>query len=230
MAPPGTAPLSFERESWSAGCRHVVGVDEAGYGPLAGPVVVAAVALAPGQRFEGVTDSKLLSPARREELAELIRDEAFAWRVAAASPREVERLNARGATCLAMRRAVTGLPFDPDRLLVDGLRAPGLPEHTPVVRGDSRCHSIACASILAKVLRDHLMCRLAPRYPVYGWERNKGYRSPEHLWALREHGPSPHHRTTFRGVLQVELPLDDRASEYNGASEHDGVSEYEDDD
>ncbi len=212
VVPPATAPLYFERESWSAGCRHVVGVDEAGYGPLAGPVVVAAVALVPGQGFDGVTDSKLLSPSRREELADLIRDGAFAWRVAAASPREIERLNARGATCLAMRRAVGRLPFEPDRLLVDGLRAPGLPEHTPVVRGDSRSHSIACASILAKVFRDRLMCRLAPRYPAYGWDRNKGYRSPEHLEALREHGPTPHHRTTFRGVLQGELVLGDGSS------------------
>ncbi len=204
---PPTAPLYFEEEGWSEGCRHIVGVDEVGYGPVAGPVVVAAVSLHPGQRFEGAVDSKLLAPKRREELAEEIRRDCLAYRVAAASCREIERLNVRGAAILAMKRAVAGLPFRPDLLLVDGRRAPGLGEHRPIIRGDRRSHSIACASIVAKVVRDDLMRRLDRRYPEYGWASNKGYRTRGHIEALREHGPTPHHRTTFQGVLQVELKL-----------------------
>ena len=202
-----TASLRFEEEGWAEGCRRIVGVDEAGYGPLAGPVVVAAVALRPGQCFEGATDSKLLTPKQREKLADGIRRDAWVWRIAAASSREIERLNARTATILAMKRVVARLPFEPDLLLVDGRRAPGLREHVPIVRGDLRCHSIACASILAKVTRDALMRRLGRRYPEYGWGHNMGYRTPDHLAALREHGPTPHHRMTFRGVLQMELEL-----------------------
>lgn len=203
-----TAPLFFEEEAWDGGAEFVVGVDEAGYGPLAGPVVVAAVCLEPGQRFEGATDSKLLRPKAREEMAASIEERCLAYRVAAASSREIERMNVRSAAILAMKRAVAGLPFDPQLLLVDGRRCPGLREHVPVVRGDRRCHSIACASILAKVTRDRLMRRLHPRYPAYGWESNKGYRTAEHLDALRAHGPTPHHRRTFTGVLQVEMELE----------------------
>lgn len=206
MGPP-TAPLSFEEEGWAAGCRHVVGVDEVGYGPLAGPVVAAAVALREGQRFEGAVDSKLLAPKRREELAEVIRSRCLAWGVAAASCREIERLNARNAAALAMRRALHRLPFEPDLLLVDGKPVPGLGKHTSIVKGDLRCHSIACASIVAKVTRDRLMRRLGRRYPAYGWESNKGYRTREHKAAIREFGPTPHHRRTFAGVLQVDLPF-----------------------
>lgn len=208
-----TASLRFEQEGWAEGHRHIVGLDEAGYGPLAGPVMVGAVVLEPGQCFEGATDSKLLSPKQREELAERIRREALACCVAAASSREIERLNARSATILAMKRAVARLPFHPDLLLVDGRRAPGLGEHVPIVRGDLKCHSIACASILAKVIRDRLMRRLARHYPEYGWGRNKGYRTADHLEALRRYGPTPHHRATFRGVLQMELGLDERMTE-----------------
>lgn len=212
MASPPTAPLHFEEEGWSAGCECVVGLDEAGYGPLAGPVVVSAVGLAPGQRFEGATDSKLVPPARREELAREIRDGCFVFSVAAASAREIERFNVRGATILAFKRALARLPVRPDLLLVDGLRVPGLGEHRPLVRGDRRSHAIACASILAKVTRDRLMCRLDPRYPEYGWASNKGYRTSEHLAAIRRLGPTPHHRVTFQGVLQRELPLDGAVS------------------
>jgi ribonuclease HII len=184
-------------------------VDEVGYGPVAGPVVAAAVALRRGQRFEGAVDSKLLSAKRREELAGIIQKHCLAYGVAAASCREIERLNARNAAALAMRRALRHLPFEPDLLLVDGKRVPGLREHTPVVGGDLRCHSIACASIVAKVTRDRLMRRLGRRYPEYGWESNKGYRTAEHRAAIREFGPTAHHRRTFAGVLQVELSLDE---------------------
>ncbi|MFQ5689389.1 MAG: ribonuclease HII [Gemmatimonadota bacterium] len=205
---PPTAPLTFEEKGWSEGHEHVVGVDEVGCGPVAGPVVAAAVSLHRGQCFEGAVDSKLLTAKRREELAGRIREECLAYGLAAASCREVERLNVRSASILAMRRAVARLPFEPDLLLVDGRRAPGLGPHTPIVGGDRRSHSIACASILAKVVRDELMRRLGQRYPQYGWASNKGYRTRAHMRALQRFGPTPHHRTTFHGVLQVELDLE----------------------
>lgn len=204
---PPTAPLVFEEEGWSDGCRYVVGVDEVGTGPVAGPVVAAAVVLHEGQRFDGAVDSKLLTARHREGLSELIRSDCMAYRIAAASAREIERLNVRSAAILAMKRAVSRLPFEPDLLLVDGRPAPGLGDHRAIVKGDRRCHSIACASIIAKVMRDDLMRRLDRRYPQYKWASNKGYRTRDHMEAIREHGPCPHHRTTFQGVLQVELEL-----------------------
>ena len=185
----------------------MVGIDEVGYGPVAGPVVVGAVALHEGQQFEGATDSKLLTARRRETLAVRIRADCLAWRVAAASAREIERYNVRGAAILAMRRALGGLPFTPDLILIDGNPVGELGKHRAIVGGDRASHSIACASILAKVTRDELMRRLDPRYPAYGWVSNKGYRTKGHMDALREHGPTPHHRRTFQGVLQTELEL-----------------------
>ena len=185
----------------------MVGIDEVGYGPVAGPVVVGVVALHEDQQFEGATDSKLLRPERREELAARIRSECLAWRVSAASAREIERLNVRGAAILAMRRALGRLPFTPDLILVDGKPLRELGRHRAIVGGDRRSHSIACASIIAKVTRDELMRRLDPRYPAYGWGSNKGYRTRGHMRALREHGPTPHHRRTFQGVLQTELDV-----------------------
>ena len=185
----------------------MVGIDEVGYGPVAGPVVVGVVSLHRDQQFEGATDSKLLTPERREQLAIEIRAGCLAWRVHAASAREIERLNVRGAAILAMRRAIRRLPFEPDLILVDGNPVPELGRHRSIVGGDRASHSIACASILAKVTRDRLMRRLDPRYPEYGWASNKGYRTRGHMSALREHGPSPHHRRTFQGVLQIELEL-----------------------
>jgi len=201
-----TAPIDFEREAWDCGLRHVVGLDEVGCGPLAGPVVAGAVVLAPeSDPIEGVCDSKLLSPKEREEAAGEIRRVALAWALGAASTREIERLNIRGATALAMRRAVARLAVEPDRLLVDGRPLPAVGEHTSIVGGDRKCASIACASILAKVARDRLMRRLHPRYPEYGWESNKGYATGEHLAAIRRVGPSPHHRATWRPVAQLEM-------------------------
>lgn len=185
----------------------MVGLDEVGYGPVAGPVVVGAVVLERDQRFDGVTDSKLLTAPRREARAEEIRSECRAWRVAAASPREIERLNVRGAAILAMRRALAALPLEPDLILVDGRPVPELGRHRAIVGGDRASHSIACASILAKVTRDELMRRLDGRYPEYGWASNKGYHTRDHMVALRRHGPTPHHRRTFHGVLQTELEL-----------------------
>ena len=185
----------------------MAGIDEVGVGPVAGPVVVGVVALHRGQRFEGCTDSKRVSAPRREELAERIRRESRASCVAAASAREIERLNVRAATIMAMRRGLARLSIDVDLILVDGNPVPELGEHTAIVGGDRASHSIACASILAKVTRDRLMRRLDAKYPLYGWASNKGYRTRRHVEALRRHGPTPHHRTTFRGVLQTELDL-----------------------
>lgn len=203
-----TAPIDFEREAWDCGLRHVAGLDEVGCGPLAGPVVAGAVVLEPrSDPIEGVCDSKLLSPEEREEAAAEIRRVALSWALGAASPREIERLNIRGATALAMRRAVARLAVEPDRLLVDGRPLPAVGDHTSIVGGDRRCASIACASVLAKVVRDRLMRRLHPRYPEYGWESNKGYATGEHLAAIRRIGPSPHHRATWRPVAQLEMGL-----------------------
>ena len=203
-----TAPIEFESEAWECGFEYVVGVDEAGCGPLAGPVVAAAVALKPGQELEGVYDSKRLTRKQREELALEIRAEVLAYRVAAASAREIERLNIRRATALAMRRAVGRLPFRPELLLVDGNPIPELGDHRSIVKGDSLSLSIACASILSKTVRDRLMERLDRRYPEYGWADNKGYATGYHLFALRQHGPTPHHRRTWAPIAQRELALE----------------------
>jgi len=203
-----TAPTDYEREAWARGLDRVVGVDEAGCGPLAGPVVASAVALRRGQTLEGVYDSKALSARQREELAREIRDRVLAFSVAAASTREIERLNIRRATGLAMRRAIARLPFEPDLLLVDGRPVPELGDHEAIVKGDRLSLSIACASILSKTVRDRLMERLSSRYPAYGWGENKGYATGRHLAAIREHGPTPHHRGTWAPIVQPELPLE----------------------
>lgn len=201
------APLTLERELWRRGLEFVAGVDEVGRGPLAGPVVAAAVIFRPEDRVPGVTDSKLLSEAERDDLVVAIRRSALSIGVGAASCGEVDRLNILRASHLAMRRAVARLGVPPDHLLVDGLPVPALgPGHTAVVGGDSRSFTIACASIVAKTTRDRLMKRLAERYPGYGWETNVGYGTPEHVSALGVRGPTPHHRRSFVPV-QLSLPL-----------------------
>lgn len=156
----------------------------------------------------GVDDSKRLSPGERERLAGQIRRRALAIGIGAASAREIDALNIYHATVLAMRRAIGRLSCRPDHVLVDGvpLRTLGV-EHTAVVKGDSRCYHIASASIVAKVTRDHLMTRLAARYPPYAWERNAGYGTPDHLRALDAHGLTPHHRRSFGPVKELELGL-----------------------
>ncbi len=182
-------------------------MDEAGRGPLAGPVVAAAVVLRPGHPIEGAADSKTLSRAVREELYERIISEALAFGIGAASVREIDRMNILRASTRAMERAVRALPTQPDHIVVDGLPIKKAPwDHEAVVDGDAKVHSIACASILAKVARDRLMLRLAKRYPAYCWESNMGYGTPAHLRAIDEWGPSPHHRLTF-GKCQIELEL-----------------------
>lgn len=200
------APLTIERELWARGLELVAGVDEAGRGPLAGPVVAAAVIFRPEQRVAGVTDSKQLSEAERDVLVTAIRRRALCVGVGAASCREVDRLNILRATHLAMRRAVAGMRLRPEHILVDGLPVPDLgPDHTSVVAGDAKSYTIACASIVAKTTRDRIMRRLARRYPLYGWETNVGYGTPEHVMALGRHGPTPHHRRSF---VPVQLSLE----------------------
>jgi len=200
-------PLDYEDGFWSRGVSRIAGVDEAGRGPLAGPVVAAAVVLPPGMAVPGARDSKLLSPDRREELAEQILATAQVVALGAASVKEIDRLNILAATRLAMARALDRLGPPPQHVVLDGLPVRGLSwKHEAVVGGDRTVHSISCASILAKVVRDRLMVRLARRYPGYDWHSNKGYGTPAHREALVRLGPTPHHRLTFGGV-QVELDL-----------------------
>jgi ribonuclease HII len=179
----------------------IAGVDEAGRGPLAGPVVAAAVVLDPHSPIEGLRDSKQLSAARRERLAVLIRERAVAWSVGRAEADDIDRINILQATLLAMARAVEGLSTPPRHVLVDGLHCPRLScSVEAVVGGDRVIASISAASILAKVTRDAEMVQLDRRYPQYGFKRHKGYPTVEHREALRRHGPCPFHRRSFAPV------------------------------
>jgi ribonuclease HII len=179
----------------------VAGVDEAGRGPLAGPVVAAAVILDDLQPIRGLADSKALTALRRERLHDEIRARALCCSVAQASVEEIDRLNILQATLLAMQRAVEGLRLRPHRVVVDGNRAPALPMPTQaVVKGDARVAVVSAASILAKVTRDRLCDDLHQRFPHYGFDGHKGYPTPAHLAALREHGPCPEHRRSYAPV------------------------------
>lgn len=182
-----------------------------GRGSLAGPVVACAVIMPPDSRaIAGVDDSKRLTAAQRERLSHQIRRRALALALGAASSREIDRLNIFHATVLAMRRALRRLKVPPDHVLVDGrqLRTLGV-AHTAVVGGDGRCHSIACASIIAKVTRDRLMRSLAARHPLYSWERNVGYGTRVHWAAVESNGACCHHRRTFLVSRQLTLELGD---------------------
>ena len=192
--------LSIERRHWSGGRRVVAGLDEAGRGCLAGPVVAAAVVLPPDARLPGLDDSKKLSPEAREALVPEIERAALAVGVGRCSPAEVDRLNVLWAAMEAMRRAAAALPAPPDVLLVDGnTRIPDAPwPQETVVKGDGRSLSIAAASVVAKVARDRIMVELDAAFPVYGWAGHKGYPTAAHYAALAAHGPSPHHRRSFR--------------------------------
>ncbi|WP_018077530.1 ribonuclease HII [Thiobacillus denitrificans] len=180
------------------------GVDEAGRGPLAGPVVAAAVMLDPGQPIDGLRDSKKLGAAVRERLADEIRARAAAWCVAEASVAEIDQLNILQATLLAMQRAVAGLGRTPDDVWVDGNRCPNWAWRSQaVVKGDDKVAAIAAASILAKTVRDQFMCRLHDEYPAYGFARHMGYGTAAHLDALKMHGACPQHRRSFGPVKLV---------------------------
>lgn len=179
----------------------VAGVDEAGRGPLAGPVIAAAVILHPERPIVGLADSKLLSPRRRDTLAAQIRDRAWAFAVAAASVEEIDRLNILQASLLAMQRAVAALALPPHEVIVDGNRCPvfAVPCRA-IVKGDQTEPAISAASILAKVQRDHLMVELDTQFPGYGFAKHKGYPSKDHVERLRALGPTPHHRVSFGPV------------------------------
>lgn len=199
--------LTREAALWCEGRSSVAGIDEVGRGPLAGPVVAAAVVFPMGARpIRGLDDSKVLTALQREKYARKIRERAQAIAVGAASVREIDRLNIRRAAILAMERALRRLGFVPAWVLIDGLPCPELGcEHEAIVDGDARCHSIAAASVIAKTMRDALMDRLAARHPGYCWETNKGYATPEHLDAIARLGPTRHHRLTFEPVAQLDL-------------------------
>lgn len=181
----------------------VCGVDEAGRGPLAGPVVAAAVILDPARPIPGLNDSKKLSERKREALAILIRERALAWAVAEASIEEIDRLNILHATMLAMQRAVAALTVRPESAMIDGNRCPKLDiPAEAVVKGDGKIASIAAASILAKTVRDAGMLALHAQYPMYGFDRHMGYPTAAHFAALEAHGASPVHRRSFAPVAR----------------------------
>ena len=185
----------------------VCGVDEAGRGPLAGPVSAAAVILDDAHPIAGLADSKKLSEKQRDLLAPIIRERALAWAVAYAEVDEIDRLNILQATLLAMRRAVLALPVQPHQILVDGLHCPqtGIASQA-IVKGDSKVAAISAASILAKTARDELMLNLHELYPQYGFDGHKGYPTAAHLAALREHGVSEVHRRSFKPVRDLLFP------------------------
>ena len=199
--------LKREWALWAKGFEVVAGIDEVGRGPLAGPVIAAAVVFLPGQLpIEGLRDSKQLTPQKRELVAVDVKSHALVWSAGAASVKEIDKLNIRRATALAMRRALANLPFLPDHVLIDGNPVPELGSpHEAIVKGDRKCQSIAAASVIAKCLRDHLMRILAKRHPQFSWEKNKGYGTAVHLQALDEYGPTAHHRRTFSPVAQGRL-------------------------
>lgn len=188
----------IERELHTQGVGLICGVDEAGRGPLAGPVCASAVILPAEADLPGLNDSKKLSEKKREQLFPEIQRIALAWSVAFASVEEIEQRNILGATMLAMNRAIAGLSLRPELALIDGNRNKEIEMPSRcVVHGDARCASIAAASILAKVSRDHLMIELSREYPQYGFEQHKGYGTRAHYEALREYGPCPAHRPSF---------------------------------
>ena len=188
----------LENELFDSGIGVICGVDEAGRGPLAGPVCAAACILPRGLEIEGLNDSKKLSEKRRDALYDVIKEKAVSYGIAFATVEEIEELNILGATYLAMNRAIEQLLVTPDLALIDGNRNAGIQVNSqPVVKGDSKCADIAAASILAKVTRDRYMLELDKEYPMYGFAKHKGYGTKDHYAAIREHGISPAHRPSF---------------------------------
>lgn len=199
--------IASSPNSLLASAELICGIDEAGRGPLAGPVFAAAVILDPCKPIFGLRDSKKLSPSQRESMAELIRRDALDWSIAQCSEKEIDRLNILQATMLAMQRALEGLRVTPSLALIDGNCCPHLPiRGEAIVKGDAKIPSISAASILAKTARDAALATLHERYPQYGFDRHKGYPTAMHLERLRLHGVSPVHRRSYapvRALLQV---------------------------
>ena len=199
--------LRVERELWRAGITKIAGVDEVGVGPLAGPVVAAAVIIPESMRLRGVDDSKKLTPALREVLAAEIAARALGIGIGVVEVADIDRLNIYRAALEAMRRAVRALPVLPEHIVVDARRIPDIDiPQTSLIHGDARSFSVAAASIVAKVARDRMMRELDVRYPHYGFGDNMGYGTPVHLKALAVHGPSPVHRRSFAPVRELRLP------------------------
>jgi len=195
---PPAAPYRFEAQAWRTGLTRIAGVDEAGRGPLAGPVVAAAVVIAPDRRVRGVADSKVLPPERREELFALIHERAVAVGVGIVDHLTIDRINILEATRLAMDQALAALALIPELIITDfvSLRACPCPQRN-LVDGDARCASVAAASIVAKVTRDRLMRELDAEFPAYGFAKHKGYATAEHVAAIDRHGLCPQHRRSF---------------------------------
>jgi ribonuclease HII len=198
--------LKYEKQAWAAGAKLIAGVDEVGRGSLFGPVVAAAVILEPGYRIRGLRDSKLLDAETREKLAERIKGHAIAYAIAAVDVTRIDQLNIYHASLLAMREAIAQLVPAPDYLLIDAVRVNWECPQTNIIHGDALSASIAAASIIAKVARDALIRVWDPVYPPYDLASNKGYRSPKHLAALREYGPTPLHRLSFAPVWMSSVP------------------------
>ena len=198
--------LKFEKLAWAAGAKLVAGVDEVGRGSLFGAVVAAAVILDSSYRIRGLRDSKLLPAERRETLGERIREHAVAWSIAAVDAARIDQINIYHASRLAMQEAVSMLQPGPDHLLIDAMRLDCELPQRAIIHGDALSASIAAASILAKVERDRMISEWDPVFPVYGLASNKGYSTPKHLAALREHGPSPLHRQSFAPVWNAPIP------------------------
>ncbi len=190
--------LRYERELWSSGCRYIAGVDEVGRGPLAGPVVTAAVILPEDFDLLGVDDSKKLTPKKRDELFEKIKEAAVCWAIGRREPGRIDEINILNATKEAMLDAVNGLSVRPDHVLIDAVKLPSLDiPQTSLIHGDALSVSIAAASILAKVTRDREMEEMAKVWPGYSFEKNKGYGTKAHYEGLKALGPCPIHRKTF---------------------------------
>jgi ribonuclease HII len=204
--------LALELACQARGLKWIAGVDEAGRGPLAGPVAAAAVILPPDFTCHGLDDSKKITAKRREALFEIItQDPEIIWAVATADHEEIDRLNILRATHLAMRRAVEALAQTPDHCLIDGLPVRDFPvSHDGIVKGDGLSRSIAAASIIAKVTRDRIMREIDQEFPQFDFAKHQGYGTKMHLEALRIHGPCRHHRRSFQPVAQLALPFENR--------------------
>lgn len=198
--------LERERQLWSSGYKYIAGVDEAGRGPLAGPVYAAAVILPEDIRLDGINDSKKLSPKKREELFEEIKASAAAYAVWSVDEEVIDEVNILNATYMAMNGAVSALTVRPGYVLIDGNSIRGMEiSHETMVKGDAKSMSIAAASIMAKVSRDRYITEMAEKYPEYGFERHKGYGTKEHTEAILKYGPCPIHRKTFLKKLLGEI-------------------------
>lgn len=198
--PSASELLSYETRLWNEGFSRIAGMDEAGRGPLAGPVVSACVIFPPTLVIEGVYDSKALSSNQRENLYGVITEKALAWGVGIVDNQTIDRINIYEATKLSMLHAVDKLSVKPDHVMIDAVRLDLAVPCLPIIQGDQKSFTIAAASIIAKVTRDRIMKRMHEEFPVYGWEQNKGYPTKAHRDAIRVHGFSPYHRRSFNAI------------------------------